>query len=991
MTINYSIPGKTRIKNSPMWKYAASLLLFSVLYYLSARLGLYLEVQYGGITPIWPPSGVAVAVFLTKGRKYWPMVILGEFIIARNLNQPHMAGLIGGAAQVLEASLSVYFLSRLGIREITNRAGSVLWFSALGVLVPPMFSSAIGASTLLYFHYLSSNEFAAAVLTWWLGDAIGILVLTPLLADLKTWPFRSLAACAQWIAYTLLVVSVGYAIIVLGNERSYYLFFILIPLVIISAIHFRLIGAGSATFLLAIMVFGMRPQDLSKGDFLTAIRMAFVGTSAFTGYLVTGFMERRQRRLETIRRQKDYLSTLHDLALGLISRLEMDRLINSIIEGACKLLNVKDGVFSLWDDESSHIQVKIGTGVYSGIIGYTVSAGQGLVGKIWETGCPMRINEYQKWEGRHPDKLWDPVTAIMGVPIKADQEIIGVLSVLSTEKDFQFSDDDLEIIKRLGELASVACHNTRMYSQLSEELKARQLAESSLVQLRTAIEFAVEDIMITQTDGTITYVNPAFERTTGYSKGEVLGKKPSILKSGLQDKQFYSELWTTILRGDLWTGQIRNKCKNGNIVLQETNIAPIRNASNDIAGFVSVKRDITEQAEIRKQLIQAQKMQAIGTLASGIAHDFNNILSGIIGYTELAVTYDLPADHPATKNLQEVLHASYRASDLVKQILTFSRSTEIEAQAIDVKTIIKEVSRLIDASLPPTIELKLSFDAAVTHAKASPTNIHQIVMNLITNAAHALPDEKGTITIDVSNRTVGDQPPAIYSKLKKGEYLEISVSDTGSGMDEDTMGKVFEPYFTTKDIGKGTGLGLSIVHGIVSSLDGTIYVESTIGKGSIFRVLLPIDKKALQCGIEDPRPLPTGNESILFVDDNPMLIDIGTQTLKKLGYNVTALSEAAVALDRFKANPDDFCLVITDMTMPKMSGLELSQEISTIRPETPIIICTGNPYKISKEELKKFNIKAVALKPLDLASMSELVRKTLDACSCTADPQIRAS
>ena len=544
----FSIFKSTPDKSNSGLNYAVSLIVLTSIYYLGARLGLHLQVQYGGVTPIWPPAGIAVAVFLTKGKKYWPMIMAGEFAVARTLGQPHMAGLIGGMAQVIEAALATYFLKRLNIRGITDSARSVLWFSVLGVLAPPMLSSIIGSSTLLYFHYLKIHEFGSAILTWWLGDAIGILVLTPLLAGLKSWPFQNKAVFARWAAFTLFVVAVCFLIIFFGNERSYYLFFILIPLVVISAIHFRLIGAGSATLLLTIMVFGMRPQDVGKGDFLTAIRMAFVGTSAFTGYLFTGFMERRHHRLEIIRRQKNYLSTLHELALGLVSHLEMDQLIRSIISSACRLLNVNDGVFCQWDGKSDYIEVKLGKGVYSEIIGYSVAAGEGMVGKIWSTGNPMLINNYQQWEGRHPDKIWAPVTAIIGVPIKVDLKVVGVLGVLSAEKGFRFDENDLEIIKRLGELASIAWQNTQMYSQLSDQLEARRRAESSLRQLQTAIEFAAEDIMITNTDGTITYVNPAFEHTTGYSKDEVLGKKPNVLKSGLQDLRFYGGLWATILK-----------------------------------------------------------------------------------------------------------------------------------------------------------------------------------------------------------------------------------------------------------------------------------------------------------------------------------------------------------------------------------------------------------------------------------------------------------
>ena len=1097
--------GTTSVRPVIDLRYGLEIIAFTLLYYLSARIGLYLQVAYSGITPIWPPSGIAVAVFWVRGIRYWPMTIAGEFLIALTLQQPPVAGIVGGSAQTLEAALVVCFLKPNKTKRITSSAGSVLWFSGLGVLIPPLFSATIGSSTLWIIGFLDSSEYLSGLLTWWLGDAIGILVLAPILVDLRAWPFRSRASFFHYVFFSAFTVAICLSIIMAANEKSYYLFFILLPFVVVSAVHFRLIGAGSSTVFLTIIVFGMRPQDLAGGDFITTVRMAFVGTCAFTGYLVTGFMEKRQQRLQIIHRQNSYLNSLHELILGLVSHLKIDKLLEEIVSDGCELLNTENGYLFKAEKGSPAIHLIVGKGIYGDIGEYTVKPGDGVAGKVWTTGRALMINDYQEWEGRHPDALWDPVTAIIGVPIIVDSRVVGVLGMLHTEKGRRFTDDDLNIIRQFGELASVAWNNALMYSALSDQLVARQRAEKSLAvsertyreifnstgeamfvlnretgvivrankaaeemfgsdpddaggrffslvqgsglpyaanegiawanqhlekgpqvfewhsgtrmgkgewfeitlknaliedvgrilavarniddrkktekkfqQLMTAIEFVVEDIMITDLNGKILYVNPGFERTTGYSRKEVLGKNQRILKSGIEDSAVYSRLRETVLGGRVWTGRMHNKRKDGGIILQEASVAPIRDDENAIAGFVSVKRDITEQEKIKQQLIQSQKMEAIGTLASGIAHDFNNILAGIIGYSELTLNFQLPGDHPAAENIREILRAGQRAAALVKQILTFSHSTEVELKPIDIKPIAKEVINFASSSLPSTITIDGAFSAVHSHILASPTYIHQILMNLVTNAMQALPEEKGNIKVRLSNTLPGDRPGPNSADLKAGEYLEISVADTGCGMDRATAAKIFEPYFTTKAPGKGTGLGLSVVHGIVKNLGGTIKVDSDLGKGATFRICLPVaDRTEERENLQDRR-LPGGDEAILFVDDNPLLTDITTQMLGKLGYSVTVFGDSTIAIEHFKEAPEAYHLVITDMLMPKMTGIDLGRAIKTVRPEIPIIICTGNPAKISPADVKAIGISEVAKKPLNLNELAVLIRNALD-------------
>lgn len=952
------------------------LLLLTAVYYAGARIGLYLEAQYGGITPIWIPSGIAVAIFLTKGLKYWPMIIMGEMCIALTLGQSYLVGCIGALAQTLEALMAFRLLTLKNVREITVSARAVLWFALLGALVPPVLAAAVGSSTLWLLGYLESSRYASGLITWWLGDASGILVLAPIITGLGKRPCLQPRAWVHFSLYTALFVAVCLAIIILGDQRSYYLFFILIPFVVVAAIHFRLVGAGCTTLILAILVFGMRLQDLEGGDFITAVRMAFVGTCAFTGYLVTGFMEKRQARLTLIRQQSDYLKTLHDISLHLVGQLRIDHLMRTLVERACRLVNTQHGYFCIGNGEADGtgdggIEVKAGKGLYADIGGYRINTGDGVAGKVWQTGEPMCVNDYRLWEGRHPDSLWDEVSAIIGVPVRGKAQVAGVIGVMETGGERRFTEDDVNIMDRFAALASIALQNARVHTELKR-------AEARQRQLLAAIEFTVEEIMITDLDGTIQYVNPAFEKTTGYAKREAVGRKPSILKSGRHDEAFYAELWDTLLRGKLWNGRFYNKAKDGTAIIQRANIAPIRDEAGQSVGFVSVKRDITEHERLKEQLIRAQKMEAIGTLTGGIAHDFNNILAGIIGYTELALTHDEMDNHPVERYLREVLSASHRATDLVRQILTIGRSQSEAEGVVDVKQIAEEVMMLIKASLPPSIKLELRLSAANTQVWAAATNIHQVLLNLVTNAVQALKEERGGICIAVSNRRIATRPPSSPHLLTPGAYLEIAVSDSGCGMAAETMSQIFDPYFTTKASGEGTGLGLSVLHGIVKHLGGTVTVDSEIGSGSTFRVLLPVHADAETIAPETASDLPQGAETILFVDDEPFLREIGEERLRHLGYGVAAFCDSPAALAAFRSDPKGFDLIFTDMHMPHLNGIEVSHAVRALRPDIPIVVCSGNPSKIKAEEIAKLGGCRICAKPLSLHDMARLLRDMLD-------------
>ena len=374
--------------------------------------------------------------------------------------------------------------------------------------------------------------------------------------------------------------------------------------------------------------------------------------------------------------------------------------------------------------------------------------------------------------------------------------------------------------------------------------------------------------------------------------------------------------------------------------------------------------------------MQSQKMESIGNLAGGIAHDFNNILSSIIGFTELALD-DAPRETALEDSLQEVRSAARRAKELVKQILAFARQSDENRSPIQPKLIIEEVLKFIRSTIPATIKIRQEIESDCL-IMGNATQVHQLLMNLCANAADAMEDAGGVLRVSLKAVVVKKQDALNSIGLEQGEYVEIAVADTGAGIAPDVIGSIFDPYFTTKGPGEGTGMGLAMVHGIVESYGGKITVDSRLGKGTAITIYLPVTGKRKSLRAYVPEQLPSGNERILFVDDEFTIAKMGSKVLTRLGYAVTTRTSSIEALELFREKPDAFDLVITDMTMPNLTGDRLAVELMKIRRDIPIILCTGYSKKISDETASGIGIKAFAYKPIVRADLASTVRKVLD-------------
>jgi signal transduction histidine kinase/ActR/RegA family two-component response regulator len=404
-----------------------------------------------------------------------------------------------------------------------------------------------------------------------------------------------------------------------------------------------------------------------------------------------------------------------------------------------------------------------------------------------------------------------------------------------------------------------------------------------------------------------------------------------------------------------------------------------------IAGRVWTFRDITERTRVEeekrrleKKFQHALKMEAMGTLAGGIAHDFNNILAAIIGYTEL-VSDDVPGNSITMRNLQQVLQGAARAKELVKQILTFSREDEGDRKPILLENIVNESLKLLRASLPATIDIRIDIDSPLHPILANQTQIHQVMMNLCTNAAYAMRENGGGLEITI--KEIDLDPDSIGQKnLEPGRYQQLCVSDTGTGIPPGIINRIFEPYFTTKKTGEGSGIGLAVVYGIVRNHGGDITVYSEPGKGTTFHVYLKIAD--LQAVSEDkifqPAEVQGGNERVLFVDDESELVELGEQVLKSLGYEVVSALGSIEALEIFSNYPSNFDLVITDQTMPRMTGLQLTVELKKIRPDIPVIICTGFSENVNEETYRSHGVNDFFMKPVTKKEVAAVIRRVLD-------------
>jgi CheY-like chemotaxis protein len=565
-------------------------------------------------------------------------------------------------------------------------------------------------------------------------------------------------------------------------------------------------------------------------------------------------------------------------------------------------------------------------------------------------------------------------------PAELWHEIEGVLEKGGNLKTVAAGEvTDLEYLRKYS--AMVATKLEQKVAELEKALAAKAETEKALIQAKEEWERSFEAIgdiaLILSPDLRITRANrQAYAVLAGDSGRELVGR--FCYEAFREDGQPCVGCPTLFARRDVAGHTCEVEHKSLGKVFQ-VSVSPVLDLDGRVVSFFHFAKDISAQKEMEIRLNQAEKLEAIGTLAGGIAHDFNNILTPILGYAEL-MKMDLAPESPAWKIVDQVVSAAMRAKELVQHILTFSRQQEHQRLPMAPHVIIKEVLKLLRASIPTTIEIRQDINPDSGMVLADATQLHRIVMNLCTNAYHAMRKTGGVLAVSLQPVQVDRDDPKVNGlELTPGAYMVFEVSDTGCGMDKMTMTKIFDPYFTTKEQGEGTGLGLSVVHGIVKEYGWYISVYSEPGKGSTFRVYLPRMVSTPMTG-ENPavHPLPKGTERILLVDDDQAIVELETMVLETLGYRVTGRTCSNEALQLFQEAPRDFDLLLTDMTMPGLTGADLSLRIHAIRPDIPIILCSGFSEFIDGDKARDLGVQAFLIKPVLYKDLAEAIRKALD-------------
>jgi len=475
-------------------------------------------------------------------------------------------------------------------------------------------------------------------------------------------------------------------------------------------------------------------------------------------------------------------------------------------------------------------------------------------------------------------------------------------------------------------------------------------------------------------DGILTFINPLFFKKTGYNPEEVIGKHfPQIWSIG----ECYEEIMNMLSKKGKWEGELKINKKDGSKIDVQVSAATIFDENQNPIGLMSSSIDITERKNLEEQLRQAHKMESIGTLAGGVAHDFNNLLYMIMGNTELALE-DIPEWNPVHKNLKEVKSATLRAAGIVKQLLNFSRKTDQDLKPIGAVTVIKDALKFLRSTISSTVKFKLNLPDADIPMQGDPVQINQIMMNLCTNASQVMQDTGGTIKIDVETVMLNEEDCDDCTNLSAGNHIKITVKDSGPGIAPDIIDKIFDPYFTTKGLAEASGMGLAVVHGIVKNHDGVISVDSNPGQGACFEILLPVIDELPEPEIEVKEYISHGSESILFVDDEESIANMTGKTLERLGYQVETQLNPVKALELFKLKPESFDLVITDMAMPQMTGVNFAEKLKEIQPDIPVIICTGHSAVIDEEKAKLLELDGFVMKPVSKSKIAKAIRDVLD-------------
>jgi PAS domain S-box-containing protein len=675
-----------------------------------------------------------------------------------------------------------------------------------------------------------------------------------------------------------------------------------------------------------------------------------------------------------------------------------ERTPQALFAEACRMA-VEEGKFRMaWvgvlDEQTRRILAVADAGVsedyleHLGIVLDESPRGQGPTGLAFRSGEAVAINDIERdpsmgpWR-EHAMRLGYRASA--SLPMTVAGRVVAILNLYSDESGFFDQEETQLLAEMIGDMSFAL--------EFMEQGKRRQAAEGELHKFFRAMEQSPVSMIITDTQGVIEYVNPKFLRVTGYGLAEVLGKNPRILKSGETSPEEYRKLWQTITAGAEWHGEFHNRKKDGTFFWERAAISPIRNEAGQVSNFLAIKEDITLQKSLEEQLAQAQKMETVGRLAGGVAHDFNNMLAVILGSTELALD-QVPLGDPLRVDLEEIRSAARRSAGLTRQLLAFARKQIAVPQVLELNSAIESMLTMLRRLLGEDVSLLWRPGQGLWPVKIDPSQIDQILANLTVNARDAL-DRNGVLTVETANVVLDDTycrsnpecRPGGYGQCNpescSGDYVLLTVSDTGAGMDQDTLAHIFEPFYTTKGVGQGTGLGLSTIYGIVKQNGGHIVADSEPGEGTTFRIYLPRVGEAAAAArpqeVPEQQEPPPGNETVLLVEDEGAILQLGERILRQYGYTVLTASRPEDGLALAAAHPGPLHLLITDIVMPGMDGKELARQLVVLRPGVKVLLMSGYTADvIACHGVLEPDIPFIE-KPFSKTELLDKVRQALDA------------
>lgn len=680
--------------------------------------------------------------------------------------------------------------------------------------------------------------------------------------------------------------------------------------------------------------------------------------------------EKNLSRLELVRMRKD--GSLVDISLSTAVLFDSDRRPAGIMAVAEDITRRKKGEAALRESEEKFRRV-----IEEAPFPIILHAEDGevlLVNRTWLdlTGYTLEeVSTIDDWTRRaYGDRA----------PL-VKEYILKTYEFVEAKREGEFEIFCRDGSRRVWDFSSVALGPThsgiRTALSIAVDVTDRVLAEKEHAKLRLAIDNLDDAVVITDASGTIQFVNPAFERVTGYDRTEVIGQKPNILKSGKQDEAFYRRMWETISSGEPWYDRFVNKRKDGTLYVEQSSISSIRDSEGNIVNYVAVKRDITSKLDLEEQLRQSQKMDAIGQLAGGVAHDFNNILQAIFGYSHILIETASERGEK-TEELNEVFKAAQRAADLTRQLLAFSRRQVMQPKVTDLNAIVENMLKMLRRVITENIRLEWIPGNRPGRIYADEGMMEQVLMNLCVNARDAM-GSGGVLTIGTDNVEFDEAAVAFAPWTKPGKFSMLTVRDTGCGMDRETVGRIFEPFFSTKEKGKGTGLGLSTVYGIVNQHEGVIHVASQPGEGTTFRIYLPLaNGEAVRDEEKLEPPVVGGTETVLIAEDDVMVREVAVRILREAGYTVLSAPDGAEAVKRFEAEADRIELLFFDVVMPNMDGYEAFKRIKTLKPDIPALFSSGYSEDVIHTNFVLNEDVCLIQKPYSPDNLLRMVRRILD-------------